>query len=679
MNIPLAWLSEYVLLPSSVEELTNGLTSIGHMLDKQFTHNDEVVIDVELRGNRADLFSLTGMAREISTYWHTPLKLPVITTNLLSTPNQDILEVQATDVVTRFMAVAIPVTVTPSPEWLKQRLESYGMPSINSVVDITNFVMIETGIPLHAFDRAKLEGAKLCIRKAQPNETMITFQGTNVTLHPDDIVLADTKSPQAITQVGNQQSGTTETTQEIILEAAVYNPASVRRTARRLGIRTEAGNRLEKHLDPNMVPIAIARAIDLLNTLQIAKPYTQVSDYYPHPVTPQKINFSLSETQRLGGITIPPEEQQRILTDLGCICESNTSETLMVIVPTFRTDITQSADLVEEILRIHGYDHIPLSPLTGDLPQEMTAADSKTDDKIIDILIRCQFNQTINSSFLPEDYDLYHKPISTIEIPIAITNPPSPAVEKLRTSLLPQLLAATKTQFNRQQSKVTIFEVGTVFQQSNTKLTEIRRLGIVAAGIHPTPSYSATNAIPIIYDHLRGVITRLGQFFPIELEIIPLADGEHPYFQSGRTGCILHQDTRIGHIGMIDQHITTRLRIPHPVYAAELDLTVFDAIDSQISNHLYTLPEQYPSAYEDISFQVNPSHQLGKILTAIPSAHALINNVALVDTYGTQRTIRITIHANDRTVNAEDIRVTKQAVLELLNKQFTITPANQPK
>ncbi len=447
MNVPLSWLADYVKLPKDTKVLTDRLTAIGHMLDKTKKVGDETIIDLELRGNRADMFGLIGIARDISAALNEKLVLPEIAELPKKDKQHSLVEVQedAKDLVTRYEAIKLKVKVEPSPKWLSDKLTLIGVPSINNVVDITNYVMWETGEPLHAFDYAKVQ--KLVLRKAKSGEKFQTItQGQEVSLNKDDLVITDGKNVQALTMIGGLHSKVDETTSEIILEAAVYDSANARRTARRLKIITEAGLRHEKHLDPQQVEFALARAVFLLEQHAHAKIEGLVSDYYPKVTKPKVINFDFNQVKKLAGIDIPEKTSKEILEKLGFVNNE---------VPTFRTDIEGSADLVEEIVRIYGYDKIPSTPISSALSVPQSYPSYLIQELLRDHLTKLALNEVITLTMVPNEW---------ADGGIKLTNPPDPDRAYLRTSLIPSLHEYALRWINLGKSRIAIFEVGKLFK-----------------------------------------------------------------------------------------------------------------------------------------------------------------------------------------------------------------------
>ena len=497
MNVPLNWLAEYVKLPKETKVLTDKLTAVGHMLDKVKTVGQETVIDLELRGNRADMFGLIGIAREVAATTDTNLKIPEIPPLPKIDKNCPLVNVQpgAADLVTRYTAVKLTVKVGPSPKWLVDRLTAYGLPSVNNVVDVTNYVMVETSHPLHAFDFDLIKGGQLILRRAKKGEKFATVQqGTTLILSDQDLAIADQNSVHCLSIIGGLDSRVTDQTSHIILESAVYNPANCRRTARRLKTITEGGTRHEKHQDPNGVSLSLARSIDLLKRIASAKIASLTSDYYPHPVKPRIIKFDPHEIARLTGLRVPVSTINKILSGLEFIIHGQD-----VTVPTFRTDIENQADIVEEVIRVYGYDHIPSTPISDATPVPSTYSSYAVGKKLRDELIKLGLNEAITLTMVENGQ-------------IKLVNPPDPALSYLRTDIAPSLVKYAHRLLNLRQRRVALFEVGKTFSRKRNNYQEHSHLGIAVS------------------DNLTGILQKLAQLLGVDQLPVQIGEVESVYW-----------------------------------------------------------------------------------------------------------------------------------------------------
>src|SRR3989344_5706187 len=494
MNVPLNWLSEYVDLPKDVKVLTDKLTMIGHLLDKTKKVDGETVIDLELRGNRADMFGLIGVARDIATAFGKNLKLPPTTPLPKTDPKSPLIlaEKSATSLVKRYIAVKLSVKVGPSPKWLADRLTVYGIPSLNNVVDITNYVMVETSHPMHAFDYDKLKGHKLILRRAKSGEKFDTIQqGTTLSLTTEDLAIADQTSVQCLNIIGGFDSRVTDLTKSVILETAVYDSASTRRTARRHKVFTEGGSRHEKLQDPDELPFTLARAAYLLKELASAKIESGVSDYYPNSVSPKIISFNFSEVSRLTGCQVSDSEIKSILENLEFKVVQN-----KVTVPTFRTDVEASADLVEEVIRIHGYDKIPSTPLSGQIPEPATYSSYAIQETVRNYLNSLGLDEVITLSMVPNSWSSNG---------IKLVNPPDTDAATLRSSLHPSLASYAKKLLDYNQPYAAVFEIGKTFHSRKNLFTETLSLGIAIGGQTEIKHWK-TSPRPVEFSDLKGIV-----------------------------------------------------------------------------------------------------------------------------------------------------------------------------
>lgn len=616
MNVPLKWLSDYVKLPKKLSDLTDKLTSVGHMLDKTKTVAGDTVIDLELRGNRADMFGLIGTARDIAACFDVPLKLPPVAKLPAVDPTSPLIKADksAQGLVTRYLALKLSVTVGPSPKWLSDRLQAYGLEPINNVVDITNFVMLETSHPLHAFDFAKISGGQLVLRRATSGERFNTIQqGTTVRLKPEDLVIADKSRVQCLTVIGGLDSKVTDSTTDIILETAVYNAATSRRTARRHKIFTEGGSRHEKFQDPVGLPFTLARAVFLLQQFAQAKIQGKLSNYYPRPSKPLKLAFPVSEIRRLGGISVPLTSIKTILKLLGFNVLSVSTDNLVVVVPSFRTDIACTADIVEEVLRIWGYDKIPATNLSGNLPAPQTYPSYALQEKVRTILTSLGLSEVITLSMSPSSTNS-----------IKLVNPPDPDFAHLRTSLLPNLTSYSRRLLNRGVEHVSLFEIGKVFHHSTKVYLENLKVGLVLAGQDTSKNWLTTPKPLSIYQ-LKGILESLSNLLGVShLDYVP----------SESNG----------------------------IFLAEIDLDALLTKTPQFTNP-YSIISVFPPITEDINLTFTKSYR--DLDQDIRSLSPLITSVKLIDKYGDKLTLRLTFHDSARQLSTSDIVPIREKIMAL--------------
>jgi phenylalanyl-tRNA synthetase beta chain len=476
MKVPIDWLKHYVDVPEDTQSIARDLTSIGHMQDGPFKEvAGDTVIDLEIRQNRSDCLSLIGIAREVAAITGHELKLPKSYTTPLSLETKDLsITIENTDVCYRFNAIEIGnIHITESPEWLKKRLESYGIKSINNVVDITNFVMIECGQPLHAFDKNKVDGQTIRVRLAQKGEKLHLLSDQEIELDPQDLVIADSVKVLALAGVmGGKESAVTNNTTSIILEAATYNQASIRRSSIRHQLRTEASTRLEKFLHPHLTQLALQRASELICDICEGTLVSQ-TDTYPHKKTDIKIRVNEKNIKRIGGIEIPTKKASDILLSLQIPNTIEETE-IEVHVPYFRTDLLIEEDIIEEILRMHGYDSIPERLIAAPAPKNITSKDYALEERIKDSLTALGFDEQITEPLTNE--------MKSNETPIFLENSLNSNKKMLRTTLQHNLVNVVKNRLKYKIQENKVFEIGKIYFTDRNEYQEAKKIGILISG-----------------------------------------------------------------------------------------------------------------------------------------------------------------------------------------------------
>jgi phenylalanyl-tRNA synthetase beta chain len=669
MNIPLRWLSEYVQLPKSEKDLTDKLTMVGHMLDKRKESYGDVVIDLELRGNRADMFGFIGVAREVSAIFKTPLLLPKISALPKTDPSCALIKADPTIeyAVKRYIAIKINVTIGPSPTWLTDRLQAYGIDPVNNVVDVTNYVMLETSHPMHAFDFDTVAGGVLLLRYAKIKEQLETIQqGTTLTLTKDDITVGDSKGAQCTTSIGGAKTKVTNETNTIILETAVYDAATSRRSARRHKVFTESGTRHEKHQDPKELPFTMARALELLKEIADAKILSDVSDYYPHPEDEKVIEFYPESVKRLVGLSVPAGEVNSILKSLD-FAVSIHKHTWMITVPSFRTDIEQEADIVEEIARIHGYEKIPTKTLSGELPEPATAPAIRMAEFIRDRLVEMQMNEVITASIIGNELVPLYQQSGTFKPWVRVLNAPDPETATLRPSLIPNLVQYAKRSLGFRQSRIALFEIGKVYATlKHSTYEESDTLGLLLTGVVSTTSWNKTTRQVDFYDLkgvVEGLLTHLGVSYQISTDTL------HPSLSSELQATILADEKPIGSLGIIHPKITETLAVSQPLFAAELSIQALVSA-TRVPHQPYAIAPVFPPIIEDLTFTLSESVLFGSFLEQGKEISTLISSIHLVGAYQNNRTVRVTYADPTKTLSSIDIKPLREKLIALAQSRY---------
>ncbi len=473
MKIPLIWLKDYLDTDKSPQEIAADFTQLGLMLDRPLDKTN--VLDLEQRLNRSDLLSIIGCARDLAAFEGIPLKLPKLSRKPgLKPKDEDLIPIQVeTPVVRRFQTRVIKgIKVGPSPNWLSDRLKLYGMESINNIVDITNYVMIEYAQPIHAQDIAKLPAKEITLRPSLKGEKITTLLGSQLTLEPGVFVLSSGGSPIVIGGiVGGKKTGVTASTTQIILDSGNYDSRNIRASSRRLKITNETVSRCDKFLDPRTIDFAMDRATQLILDLAGGTYYAN-DDYYPSPATPQTITLRMTRLSLLSGMDISLATAKKILHSLSYVVVEEGEGTLTLEIPYFRTDVEVEDDLVSDILRIHNYTKIPLQPLSTAIPSDLTPSIYTFEDKLRDLLLAQGAHEHITSSLTASNDESGQ---------ILLVNALTSDQNALRTTLVPGLTHVLSTYKKHKLPQVPVFEIGKVFRKTNTSYLEGRLLSVIGS------------------------------------------------------------------------------------------------------------------------------------------------------------------------------------------------------
>ena len=538
---------------------------------------DDQVIELELTPNRSDCLSMINLAREVSAITSSSLKLPSISKEGNNEAIDQLATVEVLDknLCHRYVARIVKnVKIGPSPLWLQHRLQAAGMRSINNIVDVTNFVMLEMGQPLHAFDYDKLAQHKIIVRRAKSNETLVTLDGNKRTLDEDMLVIADATGPVAIAGVmGGLDSEITPNTKTILLESAYFDGASIRRTSRKLGLRSEASSRYEKGINPAGSLDAANRAVDLIEQLGAGVAVPGKIDVYSTNVEPTTIQFRPSRANFILGTNISRQEMLQYFRRLSFDCEEIGEDLFKVSIPYYRRDITLEIDLIEEIARLYGYDNIPTT-----MPQSTMTQSTKTPihglkEKTKEILTGLGLKEIITYSFIGA------KSFNKIRLEeghpwrncLAIKNPLSDEQNVMRTTLIPGMLEVASRNINRRQLDLALFEVGKVFipQGDNDLPLEEERLAVLISG----GTRKAWNRPAEKYDfyYLKGIVEEfLNKLNQKEYDFVQANNCQT--FHPGRTAEILLKGELIGVIGEIHPLVLDEYGIDQKVWLFELKL-----------------------------------------------------------------------------------------------------------
>lgn len=633
MKIPIKWLEELVTLPKDVKKLTSDLTMIGHMLDKIEVRDGQTILDLELRGNRADCYSIIGIAREVAAIYGNKLKnINIVPVKKLKKYNID-LDVQ-TNLVKRVGMIEIKnVKIEKSPKWLSEKLLAYGMESKNNIVDLTNLVMIETGEPMHAFDLDKI-GKHLEIRLAKSGEKITTFMDSTLTMTKDDLVWAKDNAVLSVAgAVGEKHNSISDETKNILLEAANYERANIRRTVYRHMLLTDAGIRHEKELDPNMVEFAISRFLYFIKKYNWGEFKPEMYDYYPKKINPWALNLDLNYLKSLSGLNLEFSTIKKILTNLGFEITKKDKAGITVLVPTHRTDVTLEEDLIEEIIRIYGYDKIPTKILSLEIPKNVTPDYVLQEDKLRESAVAVGFDENISLSFVKEKQKTNN---------IELLNPPSPDTRYLRNSLFHNLLDLAKKIMNERGNLVQQFEVGKVYLKEKGKFVEKRKIGFIYWSKKENNFVDFKTLISAFFD-------KAGIKSPEYIsEISSFTDSYLLKLESKQ-------------IGFGGKH--------EDLYYLEIDL---DNILGMEKKYQVNLWPKYPPQVEDLTLVIPEKTYIGEVVNSVKSVSQLISKSELTDIYENNFTFNIQYQSNDHTLTDKEVEEIRNKILSSLKSKFGI-------
>ncbi|MBQ4075129.1 MAG: phenylalanine--tRNA ligase subunit beta [Clostridia bacterium] len=631
---------------------------------------DDTVIDFEILANRPDCLCVWGVARETATAMGTELKLPEIKVQEVGGDIGDYakIDVLETELCSRYAAKVVKnVRIAPSPAWLRQYLHAAGMRSINNIVDITNFIMLETGHPMHAFDLSKVRGRHIIVRKANAGESLTTLDGKTHPLTGSELMICDAEGPTGLAGImGGEESEITEETREVLFECAAFDRTSTRLTARALGIRTESSGRFERGVSPATVMDALNRACQMVNILDAGDVVSGVYDNYPNPVVPATLHCSCQRMARRAGVDIDPEDMVKILEKLQFTVTRNGDE-LTVTAPAFRQDVDQEADICEEVLRYAGYDRIPVTRLRGASPMGGLNDKSRRQNELRKILTGMGFYETMTFSFISA------KAISNLGLPEAdlrnqplmVLNPLGEDTACMRTSLLPGLLKTLSTNVKNGNENGRIYELGTIFDAQNRTAENLPTENpALAIGMYGNADFYA----------IRGVVEALCQQAGMAYEI---ASCDEPYLHPGRRAAIKVNGEVLAVLGEVHPDAAQRFDIPGRAYVAHIDLPLYFAATQKMSE--VKSIARFPAVNRDLALVMADAQQVGPLMNAMKNGcGALLEDIRMFDVFrGAQIgegnksvAFSLTIRAADHTLTEEEINRVTDKALKIAREQF---------
>ena len=667
MFISYSWLFQLTNTNLSAPEVKERLTMVGLAIDAVEGHGDDAVLDVEVPSNRPDCLSHVGIAREVTVIDNGRLNLPpseFIETDGRSADLTSV-EIKDPDLCPRYAARLIrDVKIGPSPDWLAKRLETIGQRPINNVADITNYVLHELGQPLHAFDFAKLGGRRIVVRRAAPGEKLKTLDGVERTLTGDMLVIADAEKAVALAGImGGEESEISAQTTDVLIESAYFDPNSVRQTARQLGMDTEASRRFERGADCEGLLRAQQRCVELICELAGGVATEDAIDVYPQPLSERTVDLRPERVTELTLLTVEPAEIVRILTGLGFEQKEQAAGRLSFKVPSWRIDVEQEEDLVEEVARHTGYDKIgselPPSNSSGEYqPTEMKQRSLRR------ALNAFGFDEAINLSFIQQDarFELIPSLSGHEHDQPQLANPIIEDAAWMRSTLLPGLLDSLRHNFNHGIRDVRLFEIGRIFSifKTGELPQETLALSLVATG-GAIEEGRAQSERELDFFDLKGALEAAVDW--MNLGPLTFAQTSARHLRVGQSAQIKSGDgTSIGTIGRLAESVAASYKFRQPVYVVELDLSALLSGPAKLIQ--YSPLPRYPSVTRDISLLVNRNVALDEIFAAVNNQQVVdCRSVKLVGTFeggniphGKRSvTLRLEYRSDERTLRDEEV------------------------
>ena len=622
-------------------------TPVGIPAREYYQIEDDYLLEIGLTANRADAMSHYGVARDLAVYLQShdmpyKLNLPDVSAFQAGSVTDKSVQVEVLnhEAAPRYMGLTITgVKVAESPDWLKTRLRSIGLNPHNNVVDITNFILHEIGQPLHAFDANKIKGRKIVVRTCPEGTPFVTLDGVERKLSERDLMICDEEKPMCLAGVfGGLNSGVTEETTEVFLESAYFNPVWIRKSAKRHGLSTDASFRYERGIDPNIAPYALKRAALLVTELAGGQISSPVTDIYPEPIQPFHFEISLDRVKRLIGKHIPDETIRKIIAALDVKIEQEEGETLHVAVPAYRVDVQREADLVEDILRIYGYNNVEIPQAVHSTLSYAPHPDrEKATNLVADLLTANGFNEIMSNSLTKAAYYDDLKAYKA-ENCVRIINPLSSDLSVMRQTLLFNALEAVELNTNRRNSDLKLYEFGNCYWYNPDKASEgglapyseQNHLSILITGADHALSWN-TKAQPTSFYTLKAMVEKLFNRIGIDLNSAVMESLQSDLYREAVTYKI--NGKQIVEMGIVSKKIRSKFDIKADVYYLEMN---FDTFLKLTKNHKVTVEElsKFPEVRRDLALLVDTQvtfSQLREIAFSVEKK--LLKNVTLFDVY----------------------------------------------
>lgn len=637
---------------------------------------EDTVFDISLTPNLGHCASVLGIARELSAATGCSMSLsppsPSIQNGKIPSEKIAVFLEEPKECSRYACRIVENVKVGPSPEWLQRLLNLAGVRPINNIVDATNFVLLELGHPLHAFDYDKIRGKKIVVRKAKDNQVFITLDGKERILNNEDIVIADAEKPLALAGImGGQNSEVTASTSSVLLEAAYFRPATIRKTSKRLGLMTDASKRFERGTDPNQLVASLDAAVALIQKIAGGEPLAELIDAKIEAFKEKQIVCRLSRINELLGTSLSLNEVENIFTRLRMSYSINNQDQINVIVPTYRVDISQEIDLIEEVARIYGFENIPKKPSRYH-SSVMPHSPLFTFEREIRVrlmaeqlqeLITCDLIGPTLLAVVKED------PMPSDSI-VRVLNPTSIEQSILRTSLLPGLLQVVKYNFDHQNRDIHGFELGRIHFKEGERYREQSVVGIVLTGNRFPPHWSRKSEEVDFFD-LKGIVENL--FCELNISNVSYKNEGLKTFHDGRQASIYVGDLEVGSLGEIHPSIQRDLDISRRILFCEMNLQ--DLIQVRREDLRMRKPAVYPGSERDWTITLKEEDSLQEFMNRLKAiSSSLLEEVMIMDIYRSEKlgfglknvTFHFVYRDQTKTIDQETVEAEHRRIIEHL-------------
>ncbi len=690
MKIYLDWLKKYVDHGLNVDELSHRLTMGGLELEGLETvelgnGRQAEVMELNVTPNRGYCLSHRGVAREVSALTGKPFKSDESNVDLknamgnTSVEDRISVEIQEDYLCPRYSALVIDnVSPGDSPQWLKDCLLAVGLRPINNIVDITNYILMEYGQPLHAFDRSFLSGAKIIVRRAKQNESFTSLDGTELKLQSDALVIADSEKPVALAGImGGANSHVTLDTKSVVLESAYFDPIAIRKASKKYNLRSDSSYRFERGVDIEAVISAQSRAALMIQELAGGEICLGRVDVYPNPKTKTRILFRISRANQLIGISLAPDKILNYLNSIGIVVtEKKTEDEFLLEIPYSRTDLEREIDLIEEVVRLHGYGNIPVTTPKGSLTSAALNEDQSRIRELIRVMEFSGFLESVNFSFIESSSaEEFLGAFSDLKVEtIPLKNPISSEMGTMRTSLLPGLIKAAAKNLNHGQKTVRLFEQGNVFFRNGDNLSkEIPCLAGLIVGPYFDDLWKSTGKLHDFFD-MKGIVENLVKSLRLDLTFSP---ANKPFLVSGQSvDCRVGNDL-IGFCGLLNPKTIQKMELEKGAFCFELNLEIL-LQDAPKKIKFEPIPK-YPETLRDISILVNKSVKSQTVTQLIEKVDSpLLHRVELYDQFEGKKlgpdkksfTFSLAFQSLEKTLTDEEVNSVFDKIVASLSKEL---------